>query len=921
MLRPAQFFTCRLRRTIFQCTEFSQFFHLYARNNSEEYEELGNEGLLSSLQLCRRNLMKAMERNNLKKGEEIHIYFKENKLEFLKKFKKNEIIHFYNVLINMYGKFGKLEKVFEIFQAMRAENLHPNRVTYGIIIELAIKNQLFNKIDLIDSNLKLDEINLIWDNYFSNSLIKYKSFFKGPKDAIEIFKIMKNEKKLQPDGNTFINLLKGCKDKKDLQYGNEINRYLRESNVEEDIKICTSLIQMYIECGNPKKGMDIFYSLLENKEKLPNSYTVNCILQACIKGKLSAMEGIKIHESLKTQFPNFSWSIQLFSTLINFYAKISEPRKAFEVYSEMLSNGFIPDNVTFVCLLNACKDPKHFPFAVTIHQLLTTSSVQWNVEVFNTLINIYSINQNFQEVFNIFQQIIEHNLKPNAFTFSAIFSGCMKENSLQQATDFHKLLKKYVTIGEFNSNLYNSLFSVYFYHNQLDLATEIYNQMKERNFEITEKTFVTLFSQCDNLESGKFLYQLLFDQSGSSKNQNDAQLTEIPTTQKSQTLSSDWSVSLLNSIIGMFCRLNQVDDTNEIYRTLTRDTFKADHITFIYLLSICSNNNSVEQGQKTVDLMLLHLPKAQWGTSLYNSLLKYYCKIGQVKKGYLIYKNMTAPPNILTYQILLQGCNFHQKHKLGKTIHKQLAANINPASWPKEIFFELIKMYTSPDNISHSTINGLLNDMKLHNVPIDPIIYCISVQAASKYSGIALGVAIYKDFLVHETFKWPVQLYNSLIYFFGTCGNNLELAQRLFQDTVEKDISTYNSMMSSFAIHSKASEAISLFEKMIITNIQPDNFTMLSLLRACYKVGLVDKAVSFFQNMHLEYGVQPTTCHLQLINEMLCKAGDLKKAVQLSTEAKCADESTWNYLLSVCSNFSDASIVKTIQKQRNKFLK
>ncbi|KAF2293285.1 hypothetical protein GH714_040660 [Hevea brasiliensis] len=92
-----------------------------------------------------------------------------------------------------------------------------------------------------------------------------------------------------------------------------------------------------------------------------------------------------------------------------------------------------------------------------------------------------------------------------------------------------------------------------------------------------------------------------------------------------------------------------------------------------------------------------------------------------------------------------------------------------------------------------------------------------------------LHASITRVHLSHDSF------YATKILRFYGLNNDLRSACNLFDKTPQRSVFLWNSMIRAFARAHKFDEALSLYTKMLGTQIRPDNFTYACLIRACHE--------------------------------------------------------------------------------------
>ncbi|KAK4854955.1 hypothetical protein QYF36_002727 [Acer negundo] len=98
-----------------------------------------------------------------------------------------------------------------------------------------------------------------------------------------------------------------------------------------------------------------------------------------------------------------------------------------------------------------------------------------------------------------------------------------------------------------------------------------------------------------------------------------------------------------------------------------------------------------------------------------------------------------------------------------------------------------------------------------------------------------LGVGqVFHGLVVKSSFGDDVFILNSLIHFYASCGD-LDLAYRVFVRISEKDVVSWNSMISGFVQGGCFDKALELFREMEAENVKPNAVTMVGVLSACTK--------------------------------------------------------------------------------------
>ncbi|KAK7260609.1 hypothetical protein RIF29_26806 [Crotalaria pallida] len=156
-----------------------------------------------------------------------------------------------------------------------------------------------------------------------------------------------------------------------------------------------------------------------------------------------------------------------------------------------------------------------------------------------------------------------------------------------------------------------------------------------------------------------------------------------------------------------------------------------------------------------------------------------------------------------------------------------------------------------------------------------------SVLSACARSGcLELGERIHEHMRV-KGFEVGVILGTALIYMYAKNGA-IVMARKLFDEMNERNIVTWNAMISGLAAHGHVEEALTLFEKLKKEKVVvPNDVTFIGILSACCHAGLIDIGRSIFDSMKTVYGIEPKIEHYGCLVDLLGRGGKLLEAEEL----------------------------------------
>jgi pentatricopeptide repeat protein len=227
-----------------------------------------------------------------------------------------------NTLIDYYGRSRQLQSAEKVFFLMKDKNT----VTMNTMITTYAKGG-----DLVSARKIFDQIP-------NKDLVSWSSLVCGYSqashfsDALEIFREMQRAK-MKPDAIVIASVLSACTYLGALDLGKWIHDYVKRNNIKTDVIMENSLIDMYAKCGSVQEALQVFK---EMKEK-----------------------------------DTLSWN-----SIIMGLANNGFEDDALSIFHTMLTEGFRPNDVTFLGVLIACanrnlvhKGLDHFESMKSVHKL------------------------------------------------------------------------------------------------------------------------------------------------------------------------------------------------------------------------------------------------------------------------------------------------------------------------------------------------------------------------------------------------------------------------------------------------------------------------------------------------------------------------------------------------------------------------
>lgn len=145
-----------------------------------------------------------------------------------------------------------------------------------------------------------------------------------------------------------------------------------------------------------------------------------------------------------------------------------------------------------------------------------------------------------------------------------------------------------------------------------------------------------------------------------------------------------------------------------------------------------------------------------------------------------------------------------------------------------------------------------------------------------------------------------VSTYNRILEMYSKCGS-MDDAFKVFDDMPQRNLTTWDTMITWLAKNGFAEDSIDLFTKFKKTGLKPDGQMFIGVFAACSMLGDSDEGILHFESMSKDYGIVPSMAHYVSVVDMFGSIGHLDEALQF-VENMPVEPSTdvWETLMNLC---------------------
>ncbi|OMO65465.1 hypothetical protein COLO4_31216 [Corchorus olitorius] len=313
-----------------------------------------------------------------------------------------------NTLVHVYGKSGYFGVARSLLDRMPTRDVISWNALLSAYIEngyIRLARGLFDEMDernveswnfMISGYLSaglVEEARSVFDRMPVKDVVSWNAMITGYAhtscfdEVLVLFEDMQQQE-VKPDNCTLVNVLSACAHLGALGQGEWVHAYIDKNEIGTNGFLATALVDMYAKCGNIDKALSVFKNASRKDISTWNSIIVGL-----------GMHGFGEH--------------------------------ALKIFSEMLVEGFQPNEVTFVGVLSACSRTGLLNEGRYMFQLMLEDyGIQPTIEHYGCMVDLLGRVGLLEEAFNLAKT---RPLKETPVLWESLLSACKTHGNLEMA--------------------------------------------------------------------------------------------------------------------------------------------------------------------------------------------------------------------------------------------------------------------------------------------------------------------------------------------------------------------------------------------------------------------------------------------------------------------------------------------------------
>jgi pentatricopeptide repeat protein len=201
------------------------------------------------------------------------------------------------------------------------------------------------------------------------------------------------------------------------------------------------------------------------------------------------------------------------------------------------------------------------------------------------------------------------------------------------------------------------------------------------------------------------------------------------------------------------------------------------------------------------------------------------------------------------------------------------------------------------------------DQMRLQGVMPNVVTFIGALRACSSIGAIEKGQAIHSELERKGLIEQNPLIGSALVDMYAKCGST-GMAQQVFEKLGDRDIVSWNSLIAGYAQLGAAQRFVHVVERMLGEGVRPDSITLLLLLCACGRSGMLASGQTYLEVMSRSYGICVTAEHQSCMVHLLGLAGNLEQAMAVMKRAMAFSPAlpAWRAILGACKNHGSSQL-------------
>ncbi|RZR86993.1 hypothetical protein BHM03_00014299 [Ensete ventricosum] len=579
-------------------------------------------------------------------------------------------------------------------------------------------------------------------------------------------------------------------------------------------------------------------------------------------------------------------------------------------------------------LLHCCIAKRSHLYGRAAHARILSAGLSADTFLSNRLIELYARCHRLGYAVDVFRSIP----CPNVFSWNAIVSACSKSGDLELA---HQL---FVQMPDKNVVSWNTMIGALARGGFEEAALDLYRVMTREGFVPTNFTLASVLSACGSLmalqdgrrchgiavkigvDGNLFVENALLGMYAKCGSTSDA-------VKVFDRISHPNEVSI-TAMMGCMMQSGSIEEAVRLFEMMHRSGIHIDPVAVSSVLGACARAEGDEldiprhHGLVLGQFIQALAVKYGFESDLHvgNSLIDMYAKRGNMDEAELLF-NSLPNINVVSWNVLIAGygrkgdsikaidmLKLMQQHGFEPdevTYISLLAAcaKTGDIAAAHEMFDKIVDPNVTSWNAilsgycqdeSHDRAVELFRKMQFQNVLPDQTTLAIVLSCCSALGLLDFGKQVHSA-SIRAVLHVDVFVASGLVDMYSKCGR-IKVARLVFDRMIERDVVSWNAMITGFAHHSQNREAFAVFKQMRQDGMSPTESSYASVICSCARLSSLPQG----RQIHAQTAKDGYEFRVYVgsaLIDMYAKCGDVDEARRFFDTMPTKNVVSWNEMI------------------------
>ncbi|MCO5577782.1 hypothetical protein L7F22_031615 [Adiantum nelumboides] len=476
---------------------------------------------------------------------------------------------------------------------------------------------------------------------------------------------------------------------------------------------------------------------------------------------------------------------------------------------------------------------------------------------------------------------------PNVFAWSAVISACIKHGQAEQALEFYQRMQK--SYVQPDAHTFVAGLKACAVQGALIFGMLVHAQILEKGLDsvlYVGNALIHMYCKCGNLQEACKVF-------------NNQMERDIVT----------WNAMLAGYALNL-----KAHEAFEPFICMYQ-AGNVDTITFVNLLKLCSDTESIVDGNLT--LFVIVEKSLEQEEFVVSTGIDVYAKCGCLNDAYYLFEKL-ASHDVVTWNALIVGISQNDEVKHGyKTLEVYQKMLFHNCLLPDSTTYACVLRACSNIGalvqakfIITCIIERLMQELQQVGEPPDAGTWNSLLAGYSQHGYGWKALAIFKQ--MQQEGVLP-----------DRCGS-LRMAHKVFDLTCKQQVVIWNTLIAGYAQHGNhknVNGALRLFGEMVSGDLQPDSVTLVSMVKGCSLTGAFNLGELFYAYAAASSS-ESNTALCNACIEMYALCGSLGEALLVFQRQQKRDRISWNTLIAAFALQGNAKLsIKYLENMQREGVK